>query len=132
MTINLEQIKKRLEAKRAELQENIEGLTEAHPRPVGAIEASEGPQDFEEIAVDFLETQQEQSLLVNEQALLTEVQRALRRIEDGTYGYCIVCGQPIPEKRLEALPWAARCVKDEAQLEERNLSVTETYDADLN
>jgi DnaK suppressor protein len=132
MTIDLKQMKQRLELKQAELQESITALTEAHPTPVGAIEASEGPQDFEEVAVDFLETQQEQSLLVNQQALLTEVQRALRRIEDGTYGYCIVCGQPIPEKRLEALPWAARCVKDEAQLEERNLSVTETYDADLN
>ncbi|HAG99869.1 MAG TPA: transcriptional regulator, partial [Ktedonobacter sp.] len=82
--------------------------------------------------VDFLEIQQEQSILVNEQALLTEVQNALERIEKGTYGTCIVCGQPIPEKRLEALPWAARCVKDEERLEERNLSITETYDADLN
>ncbi|HCF84935.1 MAG TPA: transcriptional regulator, partial [Ktedonobacter sp.] len=82
--------------------------------------------------VDFLEIQQEQSILVNEQALLTEVQNALERIEKGTYGKCIVCGQPIPEKRLEALPWAARCVKDEERLEERNLSITETYDADLN
>ena len=132
MTIDLKQIKQRLELKQAELQQSITALTEAHPTPVGAIEASEGPQDFEEVAVDFLETQQEQSLLVNQQALLTEVQRALGRIEDGTYGYCIVCGQPIPEKRLEALPWATRCLKDEAQLEERNLSVTETYDADLN
>jgi DnaK suppressor protein len=132
MTIDLKQIKQRLELKQAELQQSITALTEAHPTPVGAIEASEGPQDFEEVAVDFLETQQEQSLLVNQQALLTEVQRALGRIEDGTYGYCIVCGQPIPEKRLEALPWAARCLKDESQLEERNLSVTETYDADLN
>ena len=132
MTIDLKQMKQRLETKQAELQQSIAALTEAHPTPVGAIEASEGPQDFEDVAVDFLETQQEQSLLVNEQALLTEVQRALKRIEDGTYGYCVVCGQPIPEKRLEALPWAARCVKDEAQLEERNLSVTETYDADLN
>ena len=131
MTINLEQIKQRLEAKRAELQENIKGLTEAHPRPVGAIEASEGPQDFEDIAVDFLETQQEQSLLVNQQALLTEVERALERIEQGTYGKCVNCGQPIPEKRLEAIPWAARDVKCEEQLEQRNLSVTETYDADL-
>jgi DnaK suppressor protein len=60
------------------------------------------------------------------------VQNALERIEKGTYGKCIVCGQPIPEKRLEALPWAARCVKDEERLEERNLSITETYDADLN
>ena len=131
MTINLEQIKKRLEAKRAELQENIKGLTEAHPRPVDAIEASEGPQDFEEIAVDFLETQQEQSLLVNQQALLTEVEHALERIEQGTYGKCVDCGQPIPEKRLEAIPWAARDVKCEEQLEQRNLSVTETYNAQL-
>ena len=132
MTINLEQIKKRLEAKRAELQENIKGLTEAHPEPVGAIEASEGAPDFEEIAVDFLETQQEQSLLVNQQALLTEVEQALERIEQGTYGKCVDCGQPIPERRLEAIPWAARDVKCEEKLEQRNLSVTETYNAELN
>ena len=131
MTINLEQIKKRLEAKRAELQENIKGLTEAHPEPVGAIEASEGAPDFEEIAVDFLETQQEQSLLVNQQALLTEVEQALERIEQGTYGKCVDCGQPIPERRLEAIPWAARDVKCEEKLEQRNLSVTETYNAEL-
>lgn len=132
MTIDLSLMKQRLETKQAELQQQISGLTEAHPTPVGAIEASEGPNDFEEVAVDFLETQQEQSILVNEQALLTEVQNALERIEKGTYGKCVVCGQPIPEKRLEALPWAARCVKDEGRLEERNLSITETYDADLN
>ena len=131
MTINLEQIKQRLEAKRAELQENIANLTEAHPRPVDALEASEGPQDFEDTAVDFLETQQEQAVLVNQQALLTEVERALERIEQGTYGKCVNCGQPIPEKRLEAIPWAARDVKCEEQLEQRNLGVTETYDADL-
>lgn len=131
MTINLEQMKRRLEAKQAELRENIKGLTEANPTPVGAIEAGEGPQDFEEVAVDFLETQQEQSLLVNEQALLTEVQRALERIKDGTYGKCVNCGRPIPEKRLEAIPWAARDVKCEEQLEQRNLSVTETYEEDL-
>ncbi len=107
-------------------------MTEAHPTPVGAIEAGEGPQDFEEIAVDFLETQQEQSLLVNEQALLAEVESALKRIDQGTYGKCTNCGQPIPEKRLEALPWASRDIKCEEQLEQRNLSITETYDADLN
>jgi len=132
MTINVATIKQRLLVKQAELQDNIASLTEAHPTPVGAIEASDGPQDFEEVAVDFLETQQEQSLEANSQALLTEVQTALQRIADGTYGKCVVCGQPIPEKRLEAIPWAARCIKDEQQLEKRNLSVTETYDADLN
>src|SRR5216683_6363783 len=127
MSINLKDARQRLEAKRKELQESIAGLTEAHPTPVGAIEAGEGPQDFEEIAVDFLETQQEQSLLVNQQALLTEVQRALRRIEQGTYGKCVDCGQPIPEKRLEAIPWASRDVKCEELLEQRNLSGEEFY-----
>ncbi len=132
MTIDLALMKRRLESKRTELENQIANLTEAHPTPVGAIEAGEGNQEFEDVAVDFLEIQKEQSLLVNEQALLKEVGDALKRIENGTYGRCIDCGQPIPEKRLEALPWAARCVKDEARLEERNLRVTETYDADLN
>ncbi|GAC1666014.1 MAG: TraR/DksA C4-type zinc finger protein [Ktedonobacteraceae bacterium] len=132
MTIDLALMKKRLEAKQAELENQIANLTEAHPTPVGAVEASEGNQEFEDVAVDFLEIQKEQSLLVNEQALLSEVEDALKRIENGSYGRCVDCGQPIPEKRLEALPWAARCVKDEARLEERNLRVTETYDADLN
>src|SRR5881275_3037107 len=131
MAIDTQQVKQRLEQKQKDLQESIAGLTEAHPKPVDAIEASDGPQDFEEIAVDFLETQQEQSLLVNQQALLTQVQRALERIEQGTYGKCVDCGQPIPERRLEAIPWAARDVKCEEKLEQRNLGVTETYDADL-
>jgi DnaK suppressor protein len=126
MTINLNEMKTRLEAKRAELQQSIADLTEAHPEPVGPIEASEGPQDFEDVAVDFLETQQEQSILVNQQALLTEVEDALKRIEDGTYGKCVNCGRPIPEKRLEAIPWAARDVKCEEQLERRNLSYEES------
>lgn len=126
MTIDLNIMKARLEAKRDELQANIAQLTEAHPAPADPL-AGEAPQDFEDVAVDFLETQQEQSLLVNELALLTEVQRALKRIEDGTYGKCVTCGQPIPEKRLEAIPWAARDVKCEEQLERRNLSREEFY-----
>lgn len=131
MTLDLNKIRTALETKREEIRQNLASLTEAQPTPVDAVEASDGPQDFEEIAVDFLETQQEQSVQVNEQALLTEIEQALERLDNGTYGTCVVCGQPIPEKRLEAIPWAARCVKDEEQLEQRNLSVTELYDAGL-
>lgn len=130
MPIDIQQMKKRLQEKQAELQAQINAQTEAYPTPVDPIEASEGPQDFEETAVDFLETQQEQSILVNEQALLQEVQDALKRIDDGTYGRCIVCGQPIPEKRLEAIPWAARDVQHEAELEQQNLSREELYNSD--
>jgi DnaK suppressor protein len=122
MTIDLNKMKERLEAKRAELEDSIVDLTQAHPEPVGPLEANEPAQDPEDIAVDFDETQKEQSLLVNQQALLTEVIRALERIEQGTYGICVDCGRPIPEKRLEAIPWAARDVQCEEQLEQRNLS----------
>lgn len=131
MSLDLNSIRATLEKKRAEIRQNLASLTEAHPTPVGAIEASDGPQAFEDVAVDFLEMQQEQSIQYNEQAILTEVEQALGRLDNGTYGKCVVCGQPIPEKRLQALPWAARCIKDEELLEQRNLSVTELYDAQL-
>ncbi|GHO42527.1 TraR/DksA family transcriptional regulator [Ktedonospora formicarum] len=127
MTVNIKHAKERLQVKEKELQESIAGLTEAYPEPVDSSQADEGPQEFEEKAVDFLETQQEQSIMVNQQALLQQVTDALKRIEDGTYGRCIDCGKPIPEKRLEALPWAARCVQDEEKLEKQNLSREDLY-----
>lgn len=48
------------------------------------------------------------------------VEEALQRIEEGEYGYCLNCGQPISPKRLEALPWARYCVKCQ-ELKERGL-----------
>ena len=41
---------------------------------------------------------------------LVLVDEALARIEDGTFGICVRCGEPIAAERLEALPWAARCI----------------------
>jgi len=42
---------------------------------------------------------------------LAEVDAALRRLDDGTYGACLRCGRPIAPERLEALPWAAHCIE---------------------
>ena len=53
------------------------------------------------------------------QASLDEVDEALKRIGDGTYGICIDCGQPIPDKRLEALPASARCIECQSKSERR-------------
>ena len=50
---------------------------------------------------------------------LDEVEAALRRVADGTYGECIDCGEAIPRARLEANPGAARCVPCQQRLEER-------------
>ena len=41
---------------------------------------------------------------------LVLVDEALARLDDGTFGTCVRCGQPIAAERLEALPWAARCI----------------------
>ena len=49
--------------------------------------------------------------------VLQQVRDALRRIEDGTFGRCIVDGEPIEEKRLDAIPWAPYCRKHQEQLE---------------
>lgn len=48
------------------------------------------------------------------EAMLRDVDRALRKIEDGTYGICDRCGRLIPEERLAARPWSVLCVEDAA------------------
>ncbi|MCW2759663.1 MAG: C4-type zinc finger protein DksA/TraR family [Nocardioidaceae bacterium] len=48
------------------------------------------------------------------QVVRVDVLRALAKLDEGTYGRCDVCGDPIPEGRLEVLPWAVLCVKDAA------------------
>lgn len=42
-------------------------------------------------------------------AEISQIRAALRRIEDGTYGLCARCGEPIAEARLDALPWTPHC-----------------------
>jgi DnaK suppressor protein len=47
-------------------------------------------------------------------AILRDVDRALQKLEDGTYGICDRCGKLIPEERLDARPWSVLCVEDAA------------------
>jgi RNA polymerase-binding transcription factor len=47
----------------------------------------------------------------NERAQLLMVQEALKRIDEGTWGWCIACGDPIDEARLRAMPEAIRCAR---------------------
>jgi DnaK suppressor protein len=116
MAIDLAVMRKRLEEKQAELQQHIATLTGSPVQPEDSIQASDGVVELEEEAVDLEETDIEQAILDNENALLVEVQQALARIDNGTYGICSNCGQPIPEKRLEAIPWATLCVNCESNL----------------
>ena len=49
--------------------------------------------------------------------VLQQVRDALGRVEDGTYGTCIVDGGPIEEKRLRAVPWTPYCLDHQARIE---------------
>jgi DnaK suppressor protein len=46
-----------------------------------------------------------------ESETLEQVEDALKRVADGTYGKCIVCGRPIPPARLQAIPWTPYCLE---------------------
>ena len=116
MTIDLAVMRKRLEEKRAEIQQHIATLIGSPASSEAASQTSYDVEEPEEEAVDLQETDVDQAILDNEKTLLAEVQQALARIENGTYGYCSNCGQPIPEKRLEAIPWATLCLTCESKL----------------
>ena len=49
--------------------------------------------------------------------LLAELDRSLHAISEGSYGLCIDCEEPVSLKRLESIPWAARCIHCQQQLE---------------
>lgn len=99
--MNIDHYKQLLEAKRNEL---LQGTSD---RDEIAIESA--AEDF-----DRLQQQLNREVAIRnldrQSALLKNVQAALARIEDETYGTCLRCDEPIPEKRLNALPWAAYCV----------------------
>ena len=56
------------------------------------------------------------SVELSEEHLLGEIDEALARIRSGTYGTCSACGKEISRERLEALPWAVRCIEDQAKV----------------
>src|SRR5260221_3266796 len=103
MAIDLAVMRRRLEEKQAEIEQHIATLTGRPVPPEDAIQASDGVVEPEEEAVDLQEIDVEQAILDNEKTLPAEVQQALERIDNGTYGICSNCWQPIPAKRLEGI-----------------------------
>jgi DnaK suppressor protein len=67
-----------------------------------------------------IEDQRDDSLRLaqTDTEIFEAVRDALRRIDDGTYGRCTVDGEPIPEARLRAVPWAPYCAKHQQRAEE--------------
>ena len=85
---------------------------------------AEATQDPADMAANAYTKELMMSMSTNDRQLLEMIDAALVRIEDGFYGKCIHCGQPIQEKRLEAVPWARYCLRC-ADLNERGLLIRE-------
>lgn len=96
-----------LAEREAELLDELATLTKPTGE-VGGISFGKRVGDGTAMAVDRLTAVSAQEQLLS---VLEQVRRARQRVADGTYGVCEVCGEPIPEGRLEARPWAVRCVK---------------------
>ena len=85
---------------------------------------AEATQDPADMAANAYTKELLMSMSTNDRQLLESINAALDRIEDGGYGKCIHCGDPIQEKRLEAVPWARHCLRC-ADLNERGLLIPE-------
>jgi DnaK suppressor protein len=111
--VNIDHYKRRLLELERELAERLGAETET------ARDARDDQPDVGDLAhVDELK-EEYFALAETDSAILAQVRAALRRIEDGTYGLCVVDGEPIDEKRLEAVPWTPYCLKHQSELEQR-------------
>ncbi|GAB3520184.1 TraR/DksA family transcriptional regulator [Arthrobacter monumenti] len=88
-----------------ELRSNIDAVSEA--RQDSNVDDEHDPEG----STIAFELSQASTLLRASSERLTEIDAALKRLDDGSYGYCIACGNPIPPGRLEARPWTLYCVQ---------------------
>ena len=75
--------------------------------------------DVSDRASEGFEDELSVGLIAIEAAQLDDIEAAIARIDDGTYGLCVDCRRPIPRKRLEVLPFARRCLACEGANERR-------------
>jgi RNA polymerase-binding transcription factor DksA len=105
--------KARLEEEKSKLESELESLGRRNPANKADWEATPPETGSEPDPVDSAEQKQEfddnAAILSDLETRYNEVLSALERIEKGTYGICVISGQPIEEDRLEADPAAATC-----------------------
>jgi DnaK suppressor protein len=114
--MNTVHFEKRLRDKERELQSLLAGL-EGEGRASGESEVRDTTDDAT-ASQGAAESFQEGSLVSQ---TLQQVQDALQRIRDGSYGKCTRCGRPIEPARLEAVPWTPYCLEDQEKQDRQAL-----------
>jgi RNA polymerase-binding protein DksA len=103
-----ESIRAQLEETRARLEARLNKIATGHLGDKGPVNA-----DFEEQATETANDEVYEGLDANGRAQITQIDAALERMKTGTYGVCIECEDDIPVARLQALPFALRCIECE-------------------
>ena len=99
---DLSAVRNALETERDRLRAGLEeGIVAPGPMTYGSQAAA---------ATQVFEQQRDLALRDHNSQHLEQVEAAIARLADGTFGACVRCGRPINPERLEALPWAAYCI----------------------
>jgi len=117
--------KKEMEKYRRLLDQKKNGLSNelAKTRDAEEETTEESTQDIADKAVSSYTREFLYSLSDSDRGTLMQIDQALDRIDEGNYGFCQNCAQPMSEKRLNAVPWAPHCV-DCQELAEKGLLET--------
>jgi len=117
----IEHFKQLLLEKRREILKNVNEIEDEalkKSRLDASGDLSSMPIHMADLGTDNYEQEFVLGLMDSERKLLHEIDDALQRIEDGTYGVCEGTGKPIRKARLEAQPWARYCVLYARMLEQ--------------
>jgi len=113
MSIDTEHFRTALVDERERVEKALANLRDDHPGSLDEeVEEVAGTADnhLGETASATLGREIDYTLGENSEEVLSQIDAALRRVEDGTYGTCVNCGREIASERLEATPWAALCI----------------------
>ena len=116
---DLRRLRQGLLEHRAEIIGDVQGLEAARSGSAG--ELSHMPLHMADVGSDSYEQEFMLGLMQSERQLIVEIDEALMRIVDGTYGVCIETNEPIGKPRLEAKPWAKYCIEVARERERRGM-----------
>ena len=118
---DVDRFRQALLEERRRVQAAIENIHNDHPGSISDETGEDAVYDnhLADTATETYDRELDYTLEENSEHVLAEIDAALRRIDEGTYGICSNCGKPIPEERLEALPWATLCIDCQRERERR-------------
>jgi RNA polymerase-binding protein DksA len=118
---DIDRFREALVEERQRVTAAIENLHDEHPGSMAEDSGEDAVFDnhLADTATETYDRELDYTLEENSEHVLADIDAALRRIEDGTYGTCTSCGKRIAEERLEARPWATLCIDCQRERERR-------------